>query len=58
MKIGDLVKSRNRYKGQLFIVIGYEEECGGFVDKVQCFRITDGYKTRWCNASTWEVICK
>lgn len=60
MRIGDLVISKNRYKGQLFIVIGYVEEPQPTIHHpvVQCFRVTDGYKTRWCKASTWEVICE
>ena len=60
MRIGDLVMSRNRYKGQLFIVIGYIATGDPrYINHpvVQCFRVADGYKTRWCKASTWEVIC-
>jgi len=56
MRVGDLVISKNRYKGQLFIVIRYDSR--GSYPVIQCFRVTDGYKTRWCKASTWEVICK
>ena len=54
MQVGDLVINKNRYKGQLFIVI----KVGLANPVVQCFRITDGYKTRWCKASTWEIVCE
>ena len=55
MKAGDLVVSKNRYKGLYFIVtqmIGYNE-----YDKrtlIKCYNRS--YQTRWCDASTWEVV--
>ena len=55
MQVGDLVISKNRYKGQLFIVIGTTLAQSKDL-KVQCFRATDGFKTRWSKASTWEVL--
>jgi hypothetical protein len=60
MQVGDLVISKNRYKGQLFIVIGYIATGKPKINHpvVQCFRVADGYKTRWSAASTWEVICE
>jgi len=55
VKAGDLVVSKNRYKGLYFIVtqmIGYNE-----YDKrtlIKCYNRS--YQTRWCDASTWEVV--
>ncbi len=55
MNVGDLVVSKNRYKGLYFIVtqmIGYNE-----YDKrtlIKCYNRS--YQTRWCDASTWEVV--
>ena len=55
MKAGDLVVSKNRYKGLYFIVtqmIGYNE-----YDKrtlIKCYNRS--YQTRWCDAATWEVV--
>ena len=55
MQIGDLVVSKNRYKGLYFIVtrmIDHNE-----YDKrtlIQCYNRS--YQTRWCDAATWEVV--
>ena len=57
MQVGDLVVSRDRYRGQFFIVIGLiTTDLPVYVERVQCLRIEDGYKTRWCKASTWKAI--
>ncbi len=54
MQVGDLVMSKNRYRGQFFVIIGYDD--GHPHPVIQCVRVADGYKTRWCKASTWKVI--
>jgi hypothetical protein len=59
MKVGDLVMSKNRYRGQIFIIVAYVDE--GFKPSahepvIQLVRLEDGFKTRWSKVSTWEVI--
>ena len=59
MKVGDLVMSKNRYVGQIFIIVGYRtKEVLPTISHsvVQCVRLEDGFKTRWSKVSTWEVI--
>jgi|TARA_R110002126_G_scaffold7686_6_gene37434 hypothetical protein len=58
MEIGDMVVSRNRYTGNIFIIV--DKILGSTEGKniIKCIRITDGYKTRWSDVKTWEKICK
>jgi len=59
MEIGDMVVSRNRYTGNIFIIV--DKILGSTHCKkniIKCIRITDGYKTRWSDVKTWEKICK
>ena len=55
MKAGDLVVSKNRYKGQYFLVLRVIEN--NAYDKrtlIRCYNRT--HQTRWCDAATWEVV--
>ncbi len=56
MEIGDMVVSRNRYTGNIFIIV--DKILGSTEGKniIKCIRITDGYKTRWSDVKTWEKI--
>jgi len=54
MKVGDLVKYKRRYTGQFFVVINIRRYWGE--RQIQCMRLTDGFKTRYSNARTVEVI--
>jgi hypothetical protein len=70
MKVGDLIKSKTRYAGggvagQKFLVIGtrtagHNLQKNGVIRKdrtqVRAIRMPDGFKTRWSNIETWEVI--
>ena len=59
MKIGDLVKYKGRYNGQMFIVIDikvYPNTIEGSDYRVKCMRISDGFYTRYSKAETIEVI--
>ena len=58
MKVGDLVMSKNRYRGQIFIILAYVAEVTPSAHEpvIQCVRLEDGFKTRWSKVSTWEVI--
>ena len=60
MKVGDLVMSKNRYVGQIFIIVGTMAPNPNKLfpsnDVVQCVRLEDGFKTRWSKTSTWEAI--
>ena len=58
MKVGDLVMSKNRYVGQIFIIVGYVDEFSPTRQEpaIQLIRLEDGFKTRWSKVSTWEVI--
>jgi len=65
MKVGDLIKSKTRYTGQKFLVIGtrtagHNLQKNGVIRKdrtqVRAIRMPDGFKTRWSNIETWEVI--
>jgi hypothetical protein len=59
MKIGDLVKYKRRYTGQFFVVIDikpYRKRRNSSERQIQCMRLTDGFKTRYSNARTVEVI--
>ena len=55
MKVGDLIRSRRRYYGQRFLVIGIRD-IGLENEQVRAIRMPDGFKTRWSNIETWEVI--
>jgi len=55
MKVGDLVVSKNRYRGQYFIVLKMINN--NDYDKralIKCFN--GSVQTRWCDAATWEVV--
>lgn len=59
MKVGDLVKYKGRYNGQMFIVIDikvYPNTIEGSDYRVKCMRISDGFYTRYSKAQTIEVI--
>ena len=58
MKIGSLVRNKYRYDGQLFMVVGYSEECKPSIHEpvIRCVRVTDNFKTRWSKVSTWEIL--
>ena len=60
MKVGDLIKNKTRYIGQKFLVIDTKTEktygAKGEITKVRAIRMPDGFKTRWSNIETWEVI--
>ena len=59
MKVGDLIKSKTRYAGQKFLVVGIRtlrKKNDQLQVCLQAIRMPDGYKTRWCNIETWEVI--
>ena len=56
MKVGDLIKSKTRYVGQKFLVIDIRELSGLEYKQVRAIRMPDGFKTRWSNIETWEVI--
>jgi hypothetical protein len=55
VKVGDLIRSRTRYYGQKFLVIGIRD-IGLEYEQVRAIRMPDGFKTRWSNIETWEVI--
>ena len=65
MEVGDLVMNKTRYLGQVFVVIESRKLTGGLApcdwgykqrQHIRCVRVGDGYKTRWCQASTWQVL--
>ena len=61
MKVGDLIKSKTRYAGQTFLVVDMRtlKKKGPIKnDRVQAkaIRMPDGYRTRWCNIETWEIV--
>ncbi len=58
MKVGDLVMSKNRYRGQIFIIVDYVAEFPPSAHEpiIQLVRLEDGFKTRWSKVSTWEAI--
>ena len=56
MKVGSLVMNRNRYLGQVFMVIDTNKARVSTVENIRCQRVSDGYKTSWCNSSTWTII--
>ncbi len=59
IKRGDLVRYRERYTGQLFIVVDvkvYPNTTKGSDWRVKCMRISDGWHTRYSNARTIEVL--
>ena len=55
MKVGDLIRSRRRYYGQRFLVIGIRD-IGLENKQVRAIRMPDGFKTRWSSIDGWEVI--
>ncbi len=55
MKIGDLVVSKNRYKGLYFIVTQMMfGDHRGKRNLIKCYNRK--YQTKWCDAATWEVV--
>ena len=54
MKVGDLIKNKNRYIGQKFLVIKVRRVLNGY--QVKSIRMPDGFKTRWSAIEHWEVI--
>ena len=55
MQVGDLIKSKARYVGQKFLVIGVRNT-PTHGHQVRAIRMPDGFKTRWSKIETWEVI--
>ena len=56
MKVGDLIKSKTRYLGCVFLVVAIRDAGAYDYKQVMSVRIPDGLKTRWSNIETWEVI--
>ena len=59
MKVGDLVRYKERYVGQLFMVIDikvYPSTIKGSDWRVKCMRVSDGWYTRYSNARTMSRI--
>ena len=59
MKVGDIVRYKNRYNGQLFMVIDikvYPNTIRGSDWRVKCMRVSDGWVTRYSNARTMESL--
>ena len=56
MKVGSLVMNKNRYLGQLFMVIDTNKAKPPMMKNIRCQRVSDGYKTSWCNSSTWTIV--
>jgi len=57
VKVGDLVISKNRYKGLYFIVtqmIQPNEIEKRFRTLIKCYNRS--YQTRWCDAANWEIV--
>jgi len=55
MKIGSLVMNKTRYLGQVFMVIDTNKALHPN-KAIRCMRVGDGYKTKWCNSSTWTIV--
>jgi hypothetical protein len=58
MKVGDLIKSNTRYKGQLMMVIDTRTNNGlfGNFQQIRVVCMNSGIKMRWSRSTTWEVI--
>ena len=60
MKVGDLIRCKTRYVGQLFLVIDIRTEktygAKGELTKVRSIRLPGGFKTRWSLTEGWEVF--
>ncbi len=62
MKVGDLIKSKIRYNGQKFLLVGIRDMpaargwIGPAPKQVKSIRMPDGFKTRWSNIETWEIV--
>ena len=57
--IGDLVRSKTRYKGQIFMVTETipAKPCNVYpIQKIRLIRVEDGFRTRYSKASTWERL--
>lgn len=55
MQVGDLIKNKTRYTGQKFLVIDIRDT-PTHGHQVRSIRMPDGFKTRWSNIETWQVI--
>lgn len=55
MKIGDIVRYNERYIGQLFVVVGIDNNVRSF-PIIRCMRIHDGFMTMWSNVKTLEKV--
>jgi membrane protein implicated in regulation of membrane protease activity len=61
MKVGDLVRYKKRYIGQMFVVLEikvYPNTIKGSDWRVKCMRVLppDGKHTRWSDIRTIEVL--
>ena len=59
MKVGDLVKYKKRYIGQMFVVLEIRESQSGSMDKkAKCMRVLppDAKHTKWSDIATIEVL--
>lgn len=55
MKVGDLIRCKTRYVGQLFLVTGVRNTpTRGH--QVRSIRMPGGFKTRWSSTEGWEVL--
>ena len=55
MKAGDLIQSKNRYKGLMFLVLKIRDHTKGRQLKAISLPC-NSIKTRWCKIDTWDVI--
>ena len=58
MKVGDLVRYKERYAGQMFIVLEIKKQHHLPFRQAKCMRVLppDAKHTRWSNIKTIEVL--
>ena len=55
MNVGDIVRYKGRYIGQLFIVVDTKtSDCGQ--RRAKCRRVHDNHLTRWSKVETMEMV--
>lgn len=55
MNVGDIVRYKGRYIGQLFIVVDTKtSDCGQ--RRAKCRRVHDNHLTRWSKIETMEMV--
>ena len=56
MKIGEIIRYKNRWNGSLFIIVDIRTNLPSGIVKAKCRRVSDNRPTRWSDIKTMEKV--